>query len=185
MVWLLGMPPARGNEKHVAFRAMTVLRLGPGFGNLVVWGRGQLPTVTNLGLMARSRAFDGADRHAVLLDISEKTALEQADGNWEAVIPIIASGPGRSIDERAADFDRHILPARHQPRTRGKNWSYWAFVVKWGVTNNAAELLLPMSIKTLQAGVEEVILDLQSGHRLPLLREPKCISRIRVACLKS
>ena len=107
------MPPARGNENHAAFRAMTVLRLGPGFGNRVVWGRGQLPTVTNWGLMERSRAFDDFDRQAVLLDISEQTALERADGNWEAVLPTIASGPGRSIDERAADFDRHIL--RHWP----------------------------------------------------------------------
>ena len=130
---------------------MTVLRLGPGFGNRVVWGRGQLPTVTNWGLMARSRAFDDADRHALLLDISEQTALERADGNWEMVLPTIASGPGRSIDERAADFDRHILPARHQPRTRSKNWTYWAFVVTWGVTNDAVGLLLPMSVKTLKA----------------------------------
>ena len=82
MAWPLGMPPARGNEKHAAFRAMTVLRLGPGFGNRVVWGRGQLPTVTNWGLMERSRAFDDFDRQAVLLDISEQTALEREDGNW-------------------------------------------------------------------------------------------------------
>ena len=135
----------------MAFRAMTVLRLGPGFGNRVVWGKGQLPTVTNWGLMAESRAFDDADRHAVLLDISEPTALERADGNWAAVLPSIANGPGRSLDERAADFDRHILPARHKPRTRGKNWSYWAFVVTWGVTNDAVRLLLPMSVKTLKA----------------------------------
>ena len=81
MAWLLRMPPARGHENHAAFRVMTALRLGPGFGNRVVWGRGQLPTVANWGLMTRSRAFDDADRHAVLLIISEQTALERADGN--------------------------------------------------------------------------------------------------------
>ncbi len=101
--------------------------------------------------MARSRAFDDADRHAVLLAISEPTALERADGNWETVLPTTGNGSGRSIDERAADFDRHILPARHQPRTRSKNWSYWAFVVTGGVTNDAVGLLLPMSVKTLKA----------------------------------
>jgi hypothetical protein len=101
--------------------------------------------------MARSRAFDVADRHAVLLDISEQTALERADGNWAAVFPVIASEAGRSIDERAEAFDRHILPARHRPRTGGKNWGYWAFVVTWGVTNDAADLLLPMSVKILKA----------------------------------
>ena len=94
LAWLLEMPRARSNENHAAFRAMTVLRLGPGFGNRVVWGGGQLPTVTNWGLMARSRAFDDVDRHAVLLNISEQTALERADGNWAAVLPVIASGPG-------------------------------------------------------------------------------------------
>ena len=130
---------------------MTALRLGPGFGNLAEWGQGQLPTVVNWSSMRGSSAFDGVDSHAILLDISQPTALEQADGNWEAVLPTLASAPGRSIDERAEDFDRHVLPARHQPRTRGKNWYYWAFVVTWAVTMGDTCLLLPMSVKTLKA----------------------------------
>jgi len=44
------MPQARNQESHVAFRVMIALRLGPGLGNLVEWGRGQLLTVTNLRL---------------------------------------------------------------------------------------------------------------------------------------
>ena len=103
LAWLLRMPPARGNENNAAFRAMTVLRLGPGFGNRVVWGRGQLPTVTNWGLMERSRAFDDFDRQAVLLDISEVQA------GVEEVILHLQSGHGLP---RAARTYMHLQDPR-------------------------------------------------------------------------
>ena len=63
---------------------------------------------------------------ALLLDESDPTTLERADGNWEAALQGIANpAADASLDDLAAAFNAHIWPSRTQQRTRERNWAHW------------------------------------------------------------
>ena len=77
---------ARVKESHAAFRATVVVRVGARLGSIIKWGQGPLPIVRNLERLAGADVFEGMDTGPILADISESTALERADGNWELAI---------------------------------------------------------------------------------------------------
>ena len=77
---------AQVKESHVAFRALVMVRVGARFGGIIKWGQGPLPIVRNLERLAGADIFEGMDMGPILADISESTALERADGNWELAI---------------------------------------------------------------------------------------------------
>jgi len=105
---------------HHAWRATALLRLGVASSDrMVVFGRGPLPFIKNVSQLHDSHVFEGQNHRALLHDVSMPTALERADGNWERVISQLG-GPSlsASVDELAAAFDTHIMPAVVRPRTR-------------------------------------------------------------------
>ena len=66
-----------------AFRATLVVRVGARLGSIIKRGQGPLPIVRNLERLAGADVFEGMDTRPILADISESTALERADGNWQ------------------------------------------------------------------------------------------------------
>ena len=77
---------AQVKESHAAFRATVVVRVGARLGSIIKWGQGPLPIVRNLERLAGADIFEGLDTGPILADISESTALERADGNWELIL---------------------------------------------------------------------------------------------------
>ena len=143
---------AQVKESHAAFRATVVVRVGARLGSIIKWGQGPLPIVRNLERLAGADIFEGLDTGPILADISESTALERADGNWELAICHLG-GPSRprSLADLTAQFNRHVWPSRAEPKTRAKNWRYWSCAVSWAIARKAVRLLLPMSTDTLKA----------------------------------
>ena len=62
---------------------MVVVRVGARLGRIIKWGQGPLPIVLNLERLAGADIFEVIDTGPLLADISESTALERANGNWE------------------------------------------------------------------------------------------------------
>ena len=159
-------PPARGQPRsveaalraeviaaHRAWRATALLRLGAASSDQeVVFGRGPLPFIRDISRLRDSHVFAGLDHRVLLHNVSMPTALERGDGNWEEVVYGLG-GPrlGASIDELAAAFDTHILPASARPRTREGHWRYWSVAVTWAIVRKATHLLVPMTRHTLKA----------------------------------
>ena len=131
---------------------MVVVRVGAGFGSIIKWGQGPLPIVRNLEQLAGADVFEGMDTGPILADISESTALERADGNWEIAICLLG-GPcrPRSLADLTAQFNRHVWPSRAEPKTRAKNWLCWSCAVSWAIARKAVRFLLPMNTDTLKA----------------------------------
>ena len=143
---------AQVKESHAAFRAMVMMSVGARFGSIIKWGQGQLPIVRNLEQLTCADVFEGMATGPILADISESTALERADGNWELAICHLG-GPcrPRSFADLTVQFNRHVWPSRAEPKTRAKNWRYWSCAVSWAIARKAVRLLLPMSTDTLKA----------------------------------
>ena len=97
---------AQVKESHAAFRALVMVRVGARFGSIIKWGQGPLPIVRNLERLAGADIFEGMDTGPILADISESTALERADGNWELAICHLG-GPcrPRSLADLTAQFN--------------------------------------------------------------------------------
>ena len=142
-------PAAQVKESHAAFRAMVMVRVGARFGSIIKWGQGPLPIVLNLELLAGSDVFEGMDTGPILADISESTALERADGNWE--LCNVSRRQAMPASFTRAQFNRHVWPSRAEPKTRAKNWRYWSCAVSWAIARKAVRLLLQMSTDTLKA----------------------------------
>ena len=64
----------------------------------------------------------------------------------------------RSLADLTAQFYRHVLPSRAEPRTRAKNWRYCSCAVTWAIARKAVGLLLPMSTDTLKALIWDLII---------------------------
>ena len=62
---------------------MVVVCVGARLGRIIKWGQGPLPIVLNLERLAGADIFEVIDTGPLLADISESTALERANGNWE------------------------------------------------------------------------------------------------------
>ena len=131
-----------------------VVRVGARLGSIIKWGQAEGPRliVRNLERLAGADVFEGMDTGPILADISESTALERADGNWELAICHLG-GPCRPrfLADLTAQFNRHVWPSRAEPKTRAKDWRYWSCAVSWAIARKAVRLLLPMSTDTLKA----------------------------------
>ena len=105
----------RHHESHAVFRAMVVVRVGARLGSIIKWGQGPLPIVRNLERLAGADIFEGIDTGPMmsLADISESTALERVDGNWELAICHLG-GPCRpcSLADLTAQFNKEVWPSR-------------------------------------------------------------------------
>ena len=147
------MPPRRRaiHPAQLAFRAAVIIGLGADFGNRARWSASQgMPFVTNLLDLAASPAFAACDPTDILCNLSAKTALETADGNWAGVPASLQPRPATCLADLTAAFNKHVWPSRSQASTRSKHWVNWAVVVTWAVAWGAAHLILPMSTDTLK-----------------------------------
>jgi hypothetical protein len=144
---------------HEAWRVLVRVQLGSTLAGRVRFKNGPLPIISNMGVLKRSHLFAGPNQSAVLSDISMATALENGDGNWEAVVQSMG-GPrlGASVAELAAAFDQHVLPSRAKPGTRKSNWHYWSCVITWAIVRKVSRDLLPMHRDTLKALSMDLIL---------------------------
>ena len=135
-----------------AWRMQVQVRLGAPWGHNLTWSSGTLPALTCLARLVGAPAFAGLPVRALLLDESDPTTLERADGNWEAALQGIANpAADASLDDLAAAFNTHIWPSRTQPRTRERNWAHWTPVVTWAIARGATNRLMPMNRDTLKA----------------------------------
>ena len=70
-------------------------------------------------------------------DISESTALERADWNWEfAICHLCGTYCPRSLANLTALLNKHIWPSRAEPRMRAKNWRYWSCAVSCAISDS-------------------------------------------------
>jgi len=96
-----------------AWRSMVAVRLGAGNARLS-WSKTPLPVLLNVTELAHASAFAGVDRGRILLDDSEPTALERADGNWGPAarrLGATGGGAGATVTSLAAEVDRHLSMA--------------------------------------------------------------------------
>jgi hypothetical protein len=119
---------------------------------VVTFGRGPLPFCKDISRLRDSHVFAGLDHRVLLHDVSIPTALEKGDENWEDVVYDLG-GPSLDayIDELAAAFDTHIMPASARPRTREGHWRYWSVAVTWAIVRKSTHQLGPMTRHTLEA----------------------------------
>ena len=174
------MPPRRRaiHPAQLAFRAAVIIGLGADFGNRARWSASQgMPFVTNLLDLAASPAFAACDPTDILCNLSAKTALESADGNWAGVPASLQPRPATCLADLTAAFNKHVWPSRSQASTRSKHWVNWAVVVTWAVAWGAAHLILPMSTDTLKGLSWELLcmtVSSRSGERVrPIVALPR------------
>jgi len=145
-------------NQRLAIQAHITLALGAGFGNLVIWGRCQYPTILNLADLHHSPAFRSLPKiHHVLKNLTSLTLHEQANGNRYAAASLLRSVPCSSIADLTSAFNQNLWPMRSQASTRLTNWRYWNMVIAWALSWNSVHLLLPMSIDTLKALTYDLI----------------------------
>lgn len=148
------MPPrhrSSSNPAQLAFRAAVIIGLGAEFGNQATWSASQgMPFITNLPALAASPAFRACAPDDILCNLSAKTTLEAADGNWAGVAASLPPRPAACVADLTAAFNQHIWPSRSQASTRAKHWANWAVVVTWAIAWGAAHLILPMNTDTLK-----------------------------------
>jgi hypothetical protein len=149
------MPPPRArtpSAAQLAFRAAVTIGLGAEFGNQARWSTSSgMPFVANLEDLVLSPAFHGTDTGLILLNMSEQTALESADGDWAAMAPILAGTAATSLSDMTAAFNKHLWPSHNQASSRAKYWANWAVVVIWAIDCKAVGIILLMSTNTLKA----------------------------------
>ena len=140
------------NNSRLAVQAHIILHLGPNFGNLVIWGHCQYPTILNLGSLHLSPAFGHLSRPLhILSNNSSLTIHELTNGHAPLAASILSSRPYHSISALTAAFNHHLWPMRCQSSTRSSNWRYWNIVITWALSWNVVHHILPMSLDTLKA----------------------------------
>jgi len=142
-------------QRH-AFRSAVIIAVGPSLTPSLQWTNSTIPTVANveqaLGTVIRRRC---ADWEAIIRDPSSASALQEAKGNWEAVLIHIAKGVAPTIEAMSQAFETHILPLGSAHGTRKKAWRNWRTVLTWATARDALHRILPMDHQTLQAMVWE------------------------------
>jgi hypothetical protein len=155
------MPPRRRTAlapAQIAFRAAVIIGLGADFGNRALWSASSgMPFLRNLADLAQSPAFFQIDTSIMLQNLSAKTALELAHGDWAAVASSVSDRVATSISDLTDAFNTHLWPSRSQASTRAKHWNNWAVVVTWAIAWRAAAYILPMSTDTLKALTWELL----------------------------
>jgi hypothetical protein len=140
------MPPRRRTAlapAQIAFRAAVITGLGADYGNRARWSASSgMPFLRNLADLAQSPAFFQIDTHSVLQNLSAKTALEMAHGDWAAVAAAVSDRAATSITDLTNAFNTHLWPSRSQASTRAKHWTNWAVVVTWAIAWRAVAYIL-------------------------------------------
>ena len=140
------------NNSRLAVQAHIILHLGPNFGNLVIWGHCQYPTILNLESLHLSPAFGHLSRPLhILSNNSSLTIHELTNGHAPLAASILSSRPYHSISALTAAFNHHLWPMRCQSSTRSSIWRYWNMVITWALSWNIVKHILPMSLDTLKA----------------------------------
>ena len=131
------MPPRRRTAlapAQLAFRAAVIIGLGANFGNQALWSASSgMPFLRNLADLAQSPAFFQIDTSIILQNLSAKTALELAHGDWAAVAASLSDQAATSLADLTDAFNTHLWPSRSQASTRSKHWNNWAVVVTWAI----------------------------------------------------
>ena len=134
-----------------------------------------LPLLQNLADLQHSPAFHGTVTSLILLNLSAKTALAAAHGDWAPVATALHTQAVTSLADLTTALNTHLRPYRAQPFTRSKHWRNWAAVVMWAIAWGATGHILPAHTDTLKALTWELPLapHLSSGQPGPPHGRPR------------
>ena len=132
------------NNSHLAVQTHIILHLGPNFGNLVIWGHCQYPTILNLESLYLSPEFSLLSQPLHILSNNSSLAIhELTNGHALLAASILSSRPYHSISALTAAFNR---PCNASPLhyTIYENYAKNAIYVQY-----APELTLVTALVTL------------------------------------
>ena len=125
------------------------------------WSAAGFPTILNIGILRAEAAFwtlGESKMEHLLADNSAQTPVEAGDGHFPGVRAQPGQGRLLSSAQLTAIFQESIMPAALQQSTRAGYFSSWRLVVTWGVAHGEVDKLLPMSLDTLKAITQELLM---------------------------
>ena len=137
-----------------ALRAMVYLEVGQSVSARLRWGPRQgLPSILNVEALRDLISAAGADADRILLNDSQQTPLERAQGRWRpAMAQLTDSDPRKeTVASLAAAFVKHVRPMERAHKSRSKAWGGWRAVITWATARQCLSDILPMSQEVLQA----------------------------------
>ena len=138
-----------GISSSTLMRAAVLRALPPADASQVSWTSARFPTLTDASVLLGLVTSLNLDTNQLL---SQPTALELSDGNWEPVMALLsrttASG---SVQALTAAFDLNTAPSAAVPSTSAKDWAGRRAVLAWGTARGCLDRLLPMTLPILKA----------------------------------
>ena len=127
----------------------------------MLWSAAGYPTILNIEILRAEPAFwslGESKMEHLLADNSAQTPVEAGDGHFPGVRAQPRQGRLLSSGQLTAIFQESIMPAALQQSTRAGYFSYWRTVITWGVAHREVDKLLPMSLDTLKAITQELLM---------------------------
>lgn len=144
-----------------AVKEMVAFNVMPATLWAMIWSASGYPTILNVWILRAEAAFwtlgDQKMEH-LLGDTSGQTPVEAGDGHFPAVRAQPREGRLLSSAQLTAIFEESIMPAALAQGTRAGYFSYWRLVLTWGVAHGEVDKLLPMSLDTLKAITQELLM---------------------------
>ena len=144
-------------SEHVSLIREAVARnVGAATAASLTWADGKVPTIANVAALRNCEMFRHLDNRFLLLNISERTALEGGNKSWRQVLDDIDSCPATepsaaAFDQMARAFTANVAPMARQQSTRAQQWRNWRAVLTLAVAHGVVDRLLPMHKDTLYA----------------------------------
>jgi hypothetical protein len=113
---------------------MVYLEAGQSVSAGLRWGPRQgLPSILNVEALRGLITAAGADADQILLNDSQQTPLERAQGRWKPVMAELTESDPRSetVASLAAAFVKHVRPMERAHKSRSKAWGGWRAVITW------------------------------------------------------
>ena len=147
-----------GISSPTLMRVAVLRALSPVDAALVSWTGARFPTLADASVLRGLVMSLGLDLNQLLTNISQPTALELSDGNWEPVMALLGHNTAfGSVHELTAAFDLNVAPSAAAPSTRAKDWAGWRAVLAWGTARGCLDRLLPMTLPTLKAVIWDLL----------------------------
>ena len=150
-------------EQSRVLREAVVRNLGGELGGQIVWGRGKVPTIQNIEILAKAHQFESPLSASLLTDYSAHTILEGKTRPWHQVLDDIIAEPtpvpSKSVFQvMARAFETSVAPLARQASTRGQQWQNWKAVITVALAFDVVDRLVPMTRETLSALSWQLIL---------------------------
>ena len=138
-------------------RAEVAIAIGPERAPGLRWASTQLPTLIDVEPLRSLPQLAGSQIELLFADLSDPTAFESCDGNWEAVAASLSLPARTSIKSLSATFAAQVLPSSAHLATRRKHWRCWRGILTWAAARDCLSALLPMSKEVLHAFLMELL----------------------------